>query len=226
MGQLVRFAGVRKLIAGRMQQSLQSTAQLTYHAKADISAIDRLLPEWKAAGKPYGLQDCLIYALCRALAANPLLNGTAVEDGYSLESGVNLAMAFSTKAGLITPVLRAVEVLDLAGIATKRRELTSRALEGGLKVSEMSGGTFTLSNLGLTAVEYFTPILNAPQIAILGIGSSQTVPTIASDGSIVARKLLPLSLTADHRVVDGYPAGRFVSDLVGMLGDSDWGSHD
>ncbi len=225
MGEHVRFAGVRKVIAGRMQQSLQSTAQLTYHAKADVTAIYRLLPDWKAAGKAFGLQDCLIHALCRALAANPLLNGNADEEGYALEAGVDLAMAFSTKAGLLTPVLRGVEQLGLAGIAAKRRELTSKALDGGLKVSEMAGGTFTLSNLGLTAVEYFTPILNAPQIAILGIGRAQTVPTFGSDGSVAKCTLLPLSLTADHRVVDGDPAARFVSDLVGLLEDSDWGAH-
>jgi len=221
----MRLTGVRKIIAGRMQQSLQTSAQLTYHAKADVSSIARLLPQWKDAGRPYGLQDCLIHALCRALQAHPLLNGTTDQEGYTLEGRVDLSIAFSTKGGLVTPVLRGIEGLDLEDIATRRRELTARALGGGLKVSEMSGGSFTLSNLGLTSVEYFTPILNPPQIAILGVGQVESAFSMGGGGTIVTRQRLPLSLTADHRIVDGDPAGRFLSDLARFLQDTDWAAH-
>jgi pyruvate dehydrogenase E2 component (dihydrolipoamide acetyltransferase) len=222
MSEKVRLSGVRKLVAARMHASLQATAQLTFHAKADVTGLSAVLPRWKDEGRKAGLQDCLFHVLAKALQRHPLLNGTADDDGYTLSDAIDLSVAFSTNGGLVTPVLRALGVLSLDEIAEQRRALTSRALEGKLQVSEMKGGTFTISNLGLSCVEYFTPILNAPQIALLGLGRLGKALRQASDGAIVERVLLPLSLTVDHRIVDGDPAARFLTDLCDMLDRSRW----
>ena len=216
------FRGLRKVIASRMLASLQSTAQLTYHCQLDVSSIVALLPEWKAQGHQHGLQDCLLFALARALVRHPVLNGTCDADGYTLASTIDINLALAAPTGLVTPVLRHVETLTLAELAAARRDLTGRAAQNGLAVSEMKAGTFTFSNLGLSPVEYFTPIINAPQIAILGVGKLIRRPMLDKDGGLIEQALVPLSLTADHRVVDGDPAGRFLTDLAAALRDTDW----
>jgi pyruvate dehydrogenase E2 component (dihydrolipoamide acetyltransferase) len=221
MADYVSFRGVRKVIAQRMMDSLRNTAQLTYHTSIDITPLMDLLAVWKSEGRKPGLQDCLLFALNRALKAHPLLNGSCDETGYTPEEQVRFSLALSTKNGLVSPVMPSVEGLSLADIAVARRALVVRALEGDLKISDFKGGTFTVSNLGLTAVEYFTPILNSSQIAILGIG--RLMPALAlNEGKVVTRQALPLSLTADHRVVDGAPAGEFLTELTDLMRATDW----
>lgn len=222
MGEHVPFRGVRKVIADRMRQSLQGTAQLSYHAMADVSAIMALGAGWKGAGRSVGLQDCLLAALTDSLQRHPALNGSCDETGYTPADDVRIALALASPGGLVTPVLSPLAGLGLDAIGEARRSIVARAQAGALKVGDFKGGTFTLSNLGLTAVQYFTPILNTPQIAILGIG--RVAPTVALNdrGALFVRQLLPLSLTADHRVVDGDPAGRFLTDVGTILEKTDW----
>lgn len=222
MGDPIAFRGIRKVIADRMSQSLKTTAQLTYHASADVTAIMHSLPCWKAEGRKAGLQDCLLHALTASLTQHSLLNAISDETSYTVADEVRIALALSSPSGLVTPVLPALTGLKLEEIAGVRRTIVSRALAGELKIGDYKGGTFTLSNLGLTAVEYFTPILNAPQVAILGIGKVVDSVTLDTDGRPFLWRRLPLSLTADHRVVDGDPAGKFLSDLVRALQGTNW----
>lgn len=222
MGEHVPFRGVRKVIADRMRQSLRGTAQISYHGMADVTAIMALGRGWKEAGHKVGLQDCLLAALATSLKRHPLLNGTCDEVGYAPAEEVRIALALTSPGGLVTPVLPALEALGLDGVAEARRAMVARAQAGLLKVGDFRGGTFTLSNLGLTAVQYFTPILNAPQIAILGLGRIAPTLALSEAGEPIGRQMLPLSLTADHRVVDGDPAGRFLTDLIETLEATDW----
>jgi len=212
-----RLAGARRVIARRMMQSLAGSAQLTYHTDADVTELMARRAAWKARGVRVSLEDCAIAALAGALAAQPQLNGTLQDDLLKLEAAVDVAVAISVGDGLMTPVIRNADRLDLADVAAAREDLVARARSGALKVSEMKGGTTTISNLGLTVVRHFTPILNGGQLTLLGLGGMETRLARSATGEIVERLSLGLSLTADHRVVDGEPAGHLLGDICERL---------
>ena len=216
-----RLAGARRVIAQRMMQSLAASAQLTYHTDADVTELMARRTGWKARGAGISLEDCAIAALAGALAAQPQLNGTLQDDLLKLEAAVDVAVAISVGDGLMTPVIRNADRLDLAGVAAARADLVARARSGALKVSEMKGGTTTISNLGLTVVRHFTPILNGGQLTLLGLGRIETRLARSATGEVVERLSLGLSLTADHRVVDGEPAGHLLGDICERLGTLD-----
>lgn len=217
MSQPVPLKGVRGVIAARMMESLQHSAQLSYHAEADISALLARRQAWKDQGLKISVEDCIIHALVPVLADFPHFNGT-LEDGlFTPSPALDLSIAITTPGGLMTPVLRGASTLSLTEIALARADLVARANAGRLAVSEMKGGSFTLSNLGTTRVRFFTPILNRPQVALLGLGRVEPVlvPGDAAGGCVVQR--LALSLTADHRLLDGYPCGQFLERLCHAL---------
>jgi len=216
-----RLAGARRVIAQRMMQSLAASAQLTYHADADVTDLMARRAAWKARGVGVSLEDCAIAALAGALAAQPKLNGTLQDDLLKLEATVDVAVAISVGDGLMTPVIRNADRLDLLGVAGARADLVARARSGALKVSDMKGGTTTLSNLGLTVVRHFTPILNGGQLTLLGLGRIEPRLARSPMGEVVERLSLGLSLTADHRVVDGEPAARLLGDICARLGGLD-----
>ncbi|MDP3746479.1 MAG: 2-oxo acid dehydrogenase subunit E2 [Phenylobacterium sp.] len=212
-----RLAGVRRVIAQRMMQSLATTAQLTYQTDVDITELLARRGAWKAAGLRVGVEDCAIAALARALVEHPLLNATLEGEFVRLETSVDVSVAIAVGGGLMTPVIRDAAGIGLAGIAAARADLVARARAGVLKVSDMKGGTTTISNLGLTPVRHFTPILNAGQPTLLGLGRIETRLVRAASGEIVDRQVIGLSLTADHRLVDGEPAGRFLGEICQQL---------
>lgn len=218
-GQVLRLSGLRGLIAGRMRESLQSSAQLTYFADCDAEALVALRGRLRAEGLKVGYEDLVIAALARLLPRHPLLNGTVEGQEIRLSSALHIAFAVALPGALVAPTLFDAGGLDLAAIAGRRADLTARAQAGRLAPREMTGGTFTLSNLGTTRVRYFTPILNRPQIALLGLGCIAPRPWVLPDGSLGARRVLGLSLTADHQAVDGQPAGDFLSALCALLED-------
>jgi len=211
-----RLSGARRVIAQRMMQSLATTAQLTYQTDVDITDLLVRRAGWKAAGLRIGIEDCVIAALAGALLAHPQLNGTVDGDVVRIAPAVDISVAISV-GGLMTPVIRDAASLDLRAVAAARASLVERARAGALQVSEMKGGTTTLSNLGLTVVRHFTPILNGGQLTLLGLGRIETRIARDADGGIVDRQTIGLSLTADHRVVDGEPAGRFLGEICERL---------
>ncbi|MEQ8559129.1 MAG: 2-oxo acid dehydrogenase subunit E2 [Henriciella sp.] len=217
MAEAQPFRGVRKVIADRMMASLQGSAQLTYHGDADVTALMQMRRGWKEQGEPVSLEACVIFALAQTLRLFPAFNATADEQSISVSEPIDISIAISTPAGLMTPVVKDIGNDSLKALADKRRDLIGRAMSGNLSVSEMKGGSFTLSNLGHTRVRYFTPILNAGQVALLGIGRLEDKVSLDADGAVMARQLLPLSLTADHRIIDGEPAGLFLDSLCKAL---------
>lgn len=209
----IRISGVRRFIADRMQESLTQAAQLTFHAEADLTQLVARRAAWKAESISIGIEECLIAALARGLAAHPALNGTADNEYIHLYDEVHVAFAVAAPDGLKTPVIRNAANKTLPQLAQERRDLVDRAMTKKLQVSEMKGGTVTLSNLGTTRVQYFTPILNAGQLALLGIGCPTTRVVIDADGKVEGRKFIGLSLTVDHRIVDGEPAARLLTHI-------------
>lgn len=211
-----RLKPVRAMIANRMKASLEASAQLSYFADADITALLRSRLEWKKAGHSIGIEDCVIAALSRVFREFPEFNATLSEGMVTVSPVQDIAVAISTDNGLMTPVVRNVETLSLKEISEHRRDLVQRGRSSALKVSEMKGGSFTVSNLGLARVKHFTPILNHPQVALLGLG--QIEDRYRPEGSGWARsQIMGLSLTADHQWLDGEPCSRFLEGLCDAL---------
>ena len=201
----LKFTGIRGLIARKMLESIQSTAQLSFFADADATALIAARAAWKAADQKIGYEDLIIHALAKILVRFPLFNAHEIDGEVVPQSGINIAVAIGLPGSLVVPCIFDCAGKSLPEIATERASLITRAPLNKLTVKEMTSGTISLSNLGLTRVRHFTPILNRPQTAIIGLGR------ITADGE------LGLSLTVDHRAIDGAPAGDFLTALCEAL---------
>jgi pyruvate dehydrogenase E2 component (dihydrolipoamide acetyltransferase) len=209
--------GVRKLIAERMMKSLGSTAQLTISRSFDATAIVSFREKAKARGEAYGvpavtINDLIVFALARTLPKHPALNAHFLGDRIVQHGAVNLGIAVDTPRGLMVPVLRGVEAMSLAQISASIKPLAKACQDGNVNPDDLQGGTFTLTNLGALGVDHFTPVLNAPEVAILGVGGIWLKP-VRADGGVKHVDAITLSLTIDHQAVDGAPAARFLKDL-------------
>jgi pyruvate dehydrogenase E2 component (dihydrolipoyllysine-residue acetyltransferase) len=209
----------RRTIAERMLTSARSTAPVTLTTMADATELVKLRGQFKAkASSVPSFTDCFIKFAAQALKQHSRLNSRWDGDRIIEETGINIGFAVDTDAGLIVPVIRDVSNLGLTNIAKQSQELIERARQGKLKPDEMRGGTFTITNLGVYAIDAFTPIINYPECAILGIGRIAKQPVVIGD-EIAIREVVTLSLTFDHRIVDGAPAALFLQSLAGLIED-------
>jgi pyruvate dehydrogenase E2 component (dihydrolipoamide acetyltransferase) len=217
LGQTIPLTGVRGTIATRMRDSLAQSAQLTMVSTADVTD----LLEWRAtrpADDRPTVTDLLVKACAIILRAHPGLNAHIDEDGIHLATEVHVGIATAVPAGLFVPVVRNADRLPLAAVSEARARLTERVRDGIATAEEISGSTFTITNLGGYPVDAFTPIINPPEVAILGVGRTLEAPHRTDDG-IGWRRELTLSLTIDHRAVDGAPGAEFLQSLVETLAD-------
>ncbi len=211
----VPLGGMRKRIAGHMRESLQQTAQLSYHLEVDATEAQRLRREVsKESDAGVTLADVLIKACAESLKRVPALNSVLVSDEVHYFDQVNMGVAVALDDGLIVPIIRNVGEMDIFAIAGAVSELADKAREEKLSPDDVVGGTFTISILG--SVDGFTPILNMPQSAILGVGGSVQKPVVKG-GEVVVREMLTVSLTADHQVIDGAVAASFMRRLQAMV---------
>lgn len=216
-GTVMPLTSVRKTIAERMLASHQSTAPVTLTTTADATNLVNLRNQFKAANDLVPTYtDFLLKLTAVALQKHPPLNATWTEDGIVLAAGIHIGIAVDTDTGLLAPVIRDVPSLGLKQVAQQTRDLVERARLGKLSASEMQGGTFTVTNLGSFGVDAFTPIINLPECAILGVGRIERRPAVLND-QVVIRDQITLSLTFDHRLVDGAPAARFLQTLAGLI---------
>jgi pyruvate dehydrogenase E2 component (dihydrolipoamide acetyltransferase) len=220
-GRTIPFTGIRKVVAERLQDSLHGMAQVTISREADVSGLvglrERLAPGFEAAsGIHLTYTDLFVEIVARLLTEHPLLNATLDGDTIVAWEAVHMGVAVALEDGLIVPVIRNSHCRPLREIAADRVELTGKAQAGALNLEEVEGGTFTISNLGSFGADSFTPIVNPPQCAILGIGRIVDKPVVV-DGTVQVRPSMWLSLTFDHRLVDGAPAARFLQALTDSL---------
>lgn len=220
-GTVIPMEGMRKIIASNMQASLQNAAQLTVFVEADVTEMVALRAGMLARNKKnpdYRLSynDIMAYAVCRALLKHPIMNSTLQEDGIHVHEHVNLGVAVSLPEGLIVPNVKNADTLTLEGLKTKVRDAAGRARKGGLNMDEISGGTFTISNVSMLGVDGFTPIINPPETGILGVGRVVQKPAVYQ-GAVAIRSMMTLSLTFNHMVTDGGPAMTFLRTLADML---------
>jgi pyruvate dehydrogenase E2 component (dihydrolipoyllysine-residue acetyltransferase) len=214
-------SGLRRIIAERMAGSAHTTARVTLVTEADATALvqartslkDSVSEEW---GFSPGYTDLLALCVARALREHPYMNARLNGEAIEQLSHVNLGMAVDAERGLLVPVIRDADRLGLREFGTRFRDLVSRAREGKSLPDELTGGTFTITNLGMFDVDAFTPVINPPELAILCIGRIQQKPVV-HDGQVVARQMVTLSLTFDHRLVDGAPAARFLQRIKRLI---------
>ena len=218
--------GVRKVVAKRMMESLTSTAQLTLNTTANAAGILAMRKKVKNADEALGLNkitlnDLVCFAVSRTLLKYPVFNAH-LEDGVLTEfEQVHLGFACDTPRGLLVPVIRSAQALGLKAFSDEAKRLAGDAIDGSLSPDFLSGGTFTVSNIGSFGIETFTPVINLPQTAILGVGAITPRPAVAADGTIGVEQRLNLSLTIDHQVIDGADGARFLRDLVAAIENID-----
>jgi pyruvate dehydrogenase E2 component (dihydrolipoamide acetyltransferase) len=208
----VKLAGVREIIARRMRESLAHSAQYTLHTSADATGLLAVRERLKAAGRPININDLVMFCTVKALQQAPEVNAELIEGRIYRHERIHLGFACDTPRGLIVPVIKDCQDLSLAELARRIRLLTEQALSGAVGTEEITGATFTVSNLGSLGIESFTPILNPPQVAVLGVNAIQLKP-VRRDGAVAFVDHIGLSLTLDHQVIDGAPGARFLRKL-------------
>ncbi len=219
----VPLRGMRQTIAARMLQSLQTMAQVTLTTETDVTDAMRLRQglarQWKDSGlSPLHL---VIKATARALKEHPRMNAIQKALEIELVPEIHIGVAVSLPEGLIVPTIRQADAKPLAQIAREAQDLANKAREGKATYDEVTGGTFTITNLGPYEIDAFTPIINPPQVGILGVGRVVEKPVV-HEGEIAKRAMMFLSLTFDHRVIDGAPAAEFLRTVKGYLEDPWW----
>ena len=225
-GTTVGMTRLRKVIADRMVESLKISAQLTTVVEVDVTKIDRLRNAAKAAfesreGVKLTFLPFFAVAICEALKQHPVLNSSVEGDQITYHAAEHLGVAVDTDRGLLVPVVKDAGDLNMGGIARKIADVAARTRENKITPDELGGGTFTLTNTGSRGALFDTPIINQPQVAILGLGAVVKRPMVVkgADGgeTIAIRSMVYLALSYDHRVVDGADAARFLVTLKERL---------
>ena len=210
--------GVRKITAKRMHESIATTAQFTLNSFANASAMKRLRERFKNSDPRLGLQkitinDLVLFAVSRTILQFPYVNSHFLGDRMLTFEHVHLGCAVDTPKGLLVPVIKYADTMSLSQISATFKGLSSAAVEGKASPDDLSGSTFTVTNLGSMGVETFTPVLNVPEVAILGVGGISLRPVEDEDEDIAFIPHIGLSLTIDHQGVDGAPGARFLKAL-------------
>ncbi len=218
---VIPFTGMRKAIADNMHASLQNAAQLTVFSEVDVTETVNFLAQVREEYKKddairVSYNDIIVLAASRALKRFPIMNSNQVGDEILCFDAVNMGVAVALPEGLIVPVLRNADKKGLLQIAREVRILAKKAREGSLEVDEVTGGTFTITNVSMFQVDGFTPILKPPETGILGVGRIKEKPAVYN-GEIAIRSMMFLSLTFDHRIVDGAPANEFLQTVARYL---------
>lgn len=221
---LIPLSGIRKISAARLTESARTVVPVTLTTDADATEMVRLRKQIAADLKPAGLpvpsyNDMLVKIVAVALSEHPALNASFTDEGILLHAAANIGVAVDSERGLLVPVVADAGNKSLQQIAADTSRLIEQARAGKLKSDEMSGGTFTISNLGMFNIDAFTPIINLPESAILGVGRIQARPVVVDEenDTVEVRRMMALSLTFDHRVVDGAPAARFLNRVRQLI---------
>lgn len=206
-----QISGIREKIARRMRESLASTAQYTLHSSADARGLLALRARIKAfsTGPDININDLVTFCTVQALLEVPGLNALFVDGRIHLGRDIHIAFACDTPRGLLVPVVHNAQSLTVVALAARMKELSAQAVKGNISPDDLRGATFTISNLGGLGIESFTPLLNPPQVAILGVNVIQLKPVRRED-KVEFIESIGLSLTLDHQIIDGAPGARFL----------------
>jgi pyruvate dehydrogenase E2 component (dihydrolipoamide acetyltransferase) len=207
---------MRAAIARTVSQSWREIPHFTVTVAIDMSEAEEVRRELKESGTPLSINDLVIKAAVTALVKFPQVNNSFAGDRIAVNSDINIGQAVGLEDGLVVPVIRGCQGLSLKEIAARNRELIGRAKEGKISEAELGGGTFTISNLGMFGVEEFMAVIQPPQGAILAVGAIRD-EAVVQNGSIAAARIMRVTLSADHRLIDGAYAARFLQELKRVL---------
>jgi len=218
----VRMSTMRRTIAANMSESCQKTARLTNITEVDMTRAMKMLEERKEEG--LSLTALIVKGCALAIKEHEVINTVVDGDEIIYKAGIHIGVAVDVPGGLVVPVIRNADAKDIYTLTREIADLVDRARQGALSQDDLTGGTFTISNAGMLGLEIFTPIINYPQSAIMGVGAVSRLPRFLNDSSeiVVSRHIMKLCLSYDHRVIDGAPAARFslrVRDLLQNAGD-------
>jgi pyruvate dehydrogenase E2 component (dihydrolipoamide acetyltransferase) len=216
------LSSMRRVTASRLALSKQTIPHFYLHSDCRVDALIDLRKQWNVrangSGTKVTVTDILVFAVSRALKKVPIANAAWIENGIRVFENVDIAVAVNTPAGLITPIVRGCEQKTLITISREIASLAERARAGSLKPTEYTGGTLTISNLGMFRVTSIMPIINPPQACILGFGAIEA-RAVVEDGRIVAGQIMACTLAADHRVIDGVAGAEFLTQVRRFLED-------
>ena len=209
LGQTINVTPIRKTIATRLRNSVDTAVQANHRVRVNMSALLEARRQHKADGKSITIGDMLLKCVCDAIIEQPLINSSLTENKILIHEDINLGVAAASPWGLVVPVIKRAQDKSIEEISLQVRTLAGKARNRTLSPEEMTGGTFTVSNLGMLGVESFTAVINPPEAGILAVGA--VVDTvIPENGQLIIRPLCELSLTYDHRIIDGEPAARLL----------------
>lgn len=212
--------GIRKAVASKMTESMYTAPQVTNMNEADATELAKLREREKGDYGKEGIKLTFLPYIAKAvqiaLEKNPSLNASVEGQKIIIKKYYNLGIAVDTEEGLVVPVVKRVNQKNLKEIAKEIQKLSEEAKSRKINLMDLKGGSFTITNLGAIGVGFFTPILNYPETGVLGVGRIIDKP-VARKGKVEVRKIMPLSLTYDHRAVDGAQAARFMNDLIALL---------
>jgi len=216
--QEIKVRGIRKITAEHMFNSISTTAQLTLNTSADASGLLDIRKKFKNSDESFGLQkitinDLILFAIAKTLPNYPEMNQHFMGDKILQFEKIHLGCAVNTEKGLLVPVIKDAGSYSLKSLSDKGKELFGATLEGKSNPDDLSGGTFTITNLGSMGIESFTPVLNKPEVGILGVCAINLKP-VQKEGEVEFIPHIGLSLTFDHQAVDGAPAAAFLKALV------------
>ena len=213
----LKNTGIRQIIANRMYQSAQNP-QVTLNTVASVDNLNKLqkklISDWRKDRIRPQINDLLVKIVSETLAAHPKLNAHYIDDTLNIIENINLGVAMAVKDGLVVPVIVDSQNKDYLDISKEIRAFSKKIKENQLLPDEITGSTFTISNLSSYNVEYFNPIINPPEVSILGLGKISKRIDLDENGEIKVKNVIHLSLTFDHRALDGVPASNFLDDLV------------
>ena len=208
--------GMRKAIANNMLNSHMTSPTVTFNLGIDMTELKRLREQLKSDDVKVSYTDLLVKIVAKALTEFPLLNCSVDGNKIIYKHYVNMGVAVALDNGLVVPNVRDADKKTLSEISAEVKELAAKAREGRLPMDALSGGTFTITNLGMYGIESFSPIINQPEVAILGVNTMED-KVVVVNGEICVRPIMNLSLTADHRVVDGSVAAQFLQRIKKLM---------
>lgn len=223
---IVKMSTMELTIAKAMQTSLQTTAQATIAAESDITNLVKMYKQLKgkytSAGVKLSYTAMLIKAVAQALENHEAMRSTMADEGHlKISSSIHIGVAIDVPKGLVVPVIRTANMKDLRSLCLELSDLTKRAKDNRLTAEDMGGATMTITNLGMFGITYFTPVLNLPEPAILGVGAI-TEKLLVKEGTFYPGSVMNFSLTHDHRIINGAPAARFLQEVTASLKDFKW----
>lgn len=212
-----RLSGIRRMIANKMEESLRKAPQATITTKADMSNLIALRKKYLDQGVKLTYTDLFVKVTALALILNPDLN-SSLQDGKIIQyKSINIGVAVGTDKALFVPVIKNVQDKSLLEISKELTEMIQKINEQKITADELTGGTFTISNMGMFKVDVMTPIINIPEAAILSIGTIRKELIVENDETIKIKPMTTLSLTLDHAVIDGLPAARFLETYLHIM---------